>query len=157
LPRALAGAAIALLLLSEGPPTAAAEPESAAPPPEPGVELDRLLKLPDSFSTDRDGRHGGATRLEWRRRFAEARAAIDEAETELKRAERELDEMANDSASWNVAPPGATEPQSGPLSFRLREEIRRRREEKERAEKDLRALEVRADMLGVPADWRGPE
>jgi len=156
-PRALAGVAIVSLLLSEGPPTAAAEPESAPPPSAPGVELDRLLRLPDSFNNEQSGRYGGATRLEWLRRFAEARTAIDEAETELERVERELDEMAKGSASWNVAAPGATDPQSGPLSFRLREEIRRQREEKERAEKELRALEVRADMLEVPVDWRGSE
>lgn len=155
--RALAGLAIVSLLLSEGPPAAATEPESAPPPPAPGVELDRLLKLPDSFNNDQSGRYGGATRLEWLRRFEEARTAIDEAETEVKRIERELDEMANDSASWSVAAPGTSDPQSGPLSFRLREELRSQREEKERLEKELRALEVRADMLGLPADWRGSQ
>jgi hypothetical protein len=168
LSRALAGVAIAALLLLDAHPTAAVDPEPApppsapdpertSPPPGPGVDLDRLLKLPDSFNKDQTGRRGGATRPEWQSRFAEARAAIDEAETGLKRAEQELDDMANDSSSWNVAAPGATDPQSGPISFRLREEIRRQREEKERAEKELRALGVRADMLGVPADWRVSE
>jgi hypothetical protein len=156
--RGLVGAAIATLLLSTGVlflgvRASADNGEPSAPPPAPSVELDRLFELPDSFSSHTE-RLGGAIRPEWLLLFREARAAVTEAEDNLRQAEQELDQLANDSSSWNVSPPGAGEPNSGPLSFRLRQDIRRFREDEERARKALRALEVRADLAGVPAGWR---
>ena len=131
-------------------------PPSTAPSTAPSVELDRLLKLPDSYGSGTE-RRGGATSQQWLNLFDEARAVVTEADDDLKRAERELDELAGDSSSWNMAPPGASDPQSGPLNYRLLQEIRHLREEQESAKTALRALEVKADLAGVPASWRVPQ
>ncbi len=63
--------------------------------------------------------------------------------------------MAGKSSNWKVAAPGA---QSGPVEnspvdYGLKQEIRRKREEVERAERSLRDLIVEANLAGVPEDW----
>ncbi len=70
----------------------------------------------------------------------------------------DLGEVAGDSGQWSVAAPGTTpNPENTPLSYKLRQEIRRQREEVERAERRLRALEIEADLAEVPAEWRAPD
>ena len=53
-----------------------------------------------------------------------------------------------------MSAPGTTTPENSPLSFKLRVEIKRRREEITQAERELRKLEIEADLADVPADWR---
>ena len=56
-----------------------------------------------------------------------------------------------------MAAPGAQPTaENSPVSYKLRQEIRRQREEVGRAERRLRELEVEASLAGVPAEWRGP-
>lgn len=117
------------------------------------VRLERLLELPSSIDYTVE-RRGSATRGEWRERFRETRASLDHARTALEKAQRELEGMAEDSEAWQLAPPGATEATNAPLSYRLRQEIRRQRAEVRRAEQRLRELEVEAELAGVPPDWR---
>ena len=121
----------------------------------PSVSLDRLLRLPDSLDVSVE-RRGGSTRGEWRSRFEAARAAIENERAALALAQAELDEVASTSA-WQVGPPipgSNANPDQTPLDFRLRQEIRRHRDEIERLERQLRALEVEANLAEVPADWR---
>ena len=40
------------------------------------------------------------------------------------------------------------------MSYKLRQDIRRQREDVGRAERRLRELEVEASLAGVPAEWR---
>ena len=57
-----------------------------------------------------------------------------------------------------MAPPGVSNaggPTNSPLSFRLRQELLRKREDLEAAERSLRDLRIEADLVGVPVDWRG--
>jgi len=41
-----------------------------------------------------------------------------------------------------------------PLDFKLRQEMRRQREDVEHAERHLEELTVEANLAGVPEDWR---
>lgn len=130
------------------PPAAEAKPAS--------VPLDQLLKLPDSFS----GRappllRAGATQKEWQGRFRTAREKIQDARVALARVERELEETASESSSYQIAMPNQPASTDGStLSFRLSQELKRRREQLGRAEADLQDLEIQANLAGVPEDWR---
>ena len=117
------------------------------------VELERLLRLPDSFDAGGE-RRAGSTATDWRSRFQKARNDVDVARQGLQLAQEELESLAGDSGSYQMAAPGATELQNSPISFRLRQDIRRQREELERGEKRLRALTVEANLADVPEDWR---
>lgn len=139
------------LLAGAGVSTAAeADPPISAPP----VELDQLLKLPDSLDLETP-RHGGATRSEWRSRFAEARKALEEARAALEAAQHELEALAGEKAGWQMSAPGVqvTNPENSPISYELRQEIRRQRDEIERFEGRLRELGVEAKLAGVPDEW----
>lgn len=120
--------------------------------------LDDLLRLPSGFETQATERPvAGASEEEWRRRFTRAERSIAEAREKLAATKRELDGMAETggASQWSVAPPGASAQQStSPLSFKLRQELQRNREDLETAEKALRELRIEADLAGVPADWR---
>jgi hypothetical protein len=133
-------------------PGATGETEPAADPG-PEVGLDKLLRLPNSFEADID-RRGGATASEWRLRFDKARGGVDEAKEKLVKAEKELDQISGSSTSWQVSAPGASDPQTSPLSLRLRQEVKAHRAEIEQAERELRSLDVAADLAAVPAEWR---
>jgi hypothetical protein len=100
-------------------------------------------------------RRGGHTRDEWRERFDDARGEIDEHRAALDRARAELKEMVGEKGSWQMAAPGmpAAAAEDTPVSYQLREEIRRERDEMDRAEKRLRELEVEASLAGVPREW----
>ena len=135
---------------------AAAEGEVAVPKADaPAVALDDLLRLPSGFDSRPGGRYGGAGEGEWRSRFEKMEAEVEEVREKLARARAEYDATASDSEQWQVAPPGANNPQTSPLSFRLREEMRKLREELELVEKKQRDLEIEANLAGVPEDWRG--
>lgn len=118
------------------------------------VELEKLLKLPDSLDYAVEQR-GGATRAEWLERFQEARASVEEAEAALRRSQAELEEVASSSGAWQVAPPGVSTPTTEqPLDYRLRQDIRRKKREVEAAERRLQDLTIEANLAGVPDDWR---
>ena len=117
------------------------------------VELERLLQLPESFDAGGE-RRGGASESEWRGRFLKAREDVDATRHSLDEAQKQLESLAGDTGSYQVAAPGATDPQNSPVSFQLRQEIRRHREELGRAEKRQRALDVQANLADVPEPWR---
>ena len=126
--------------------------QAADPAPE-TVELERLLKLPESFDAGGE-RLGGGTAADWRSQFREARGELEKAQEALKAAQEELESLAGESSQYQVAAPGTVTPELSPVSYRLREEIRRQREEVVRGEKRLRSLEIRANLANVPPDWR---
>jgi hypothetical protein len=152
--RRLAPIALALAAASLAAPLAAEEsaPADAAP----RLGLDELLKLPDDYGAEEAVR-GGATAAEWRRRFRDARAEVEGAQERLARTQGELEQVAQGSDQWQVAAPGASQPENSPMSYKLREELRRQRDEVARAERRLRDLEVEANLADVPDAWRRPE
>jgi hypothetical protein len=129
--------------------------KGSAPP----VGLDALLKLPsDTAPPTVQPSRGGYTRQEWRERFATARGELSQAERRLADAQEELGELASGTSSWQVAAPGGAagaSGENGPLSYSLREQIRRSREEIEAAEQALTELRVEANLAGVPTEWTG--
>lgn len=134
-------AALAALATASG---AAAQPD-----------LDRLLKLPESMRYSAE-KKGGATRTEWRGRFAEARASVTEGEKALEKAQKEQASVAGSKSEWQFTPPGlpAQSDQDSTTSFQLRQEVKRKRDEVDRARARLRELDVEANLAGIPADWR---
>lgn len=133
-----------------------AQESSPEPAQAPAVELDRLLKLPDARSLEAPVRRGGATRREWQARFQTALDELEQARSALASAQHELEELAGQSEQWQIGAPGADPgaAANSPLSYRLRQEIRRQREEVERSERRLRELEVEARLAGVPEEWQ---
>ena len=120
----------------------------------PKVDLGRLLKLPDSYAKPTESRRGMG-RSEWEVRFESVRLELAESQAALEAAQTELGNAAGDSSQWSVAAPGTSpNPENTPLSYKLRQEIRRNREIIERSEKKLRSLEIEADLAEVPANWR---
>jgi hypothetical protein len=118
------------------------------------VSLDRLLTLPAAFNVD-PGKKGGATRAEWNSRFAAAEAEVEGAKAELEESLGKLDELAGEASNWKVAAPGVqiNPDDESPLNFGLRQEIRRRRENVERTERELRNLTIEASLAGIPEHW----
>ena len=158
-------ALIVVLALLWAPPTAFGEDatlskEPTGVEPVPPVGLDQLLRLPDSYSLGGAGKAdtevAGSNAPEWRERFAEADARVDQAKAQLAKAQKTLASNASDSSQWNLSAPGvkATTTKDSTTGLPLRQQIRRSREEVEAAERDKRALEVEADLAGVPAQWR---
>ena len=128
-------------------------PDGTGRPP---VSLDRLLELPSGLDYGVEER-GGRTPGEWRSEFRTLRARLAYEERQLEAAQAELQKIAGSSSSWSVGPPipGATAANSeAPLDYRLRQEINRHKGEIEALERALRALEVEANLAGVPAQWR---
>lgn len=122
--------------------------------------LDALLSVPKDYLEPRGRRVGGAGEDEWRRRFAQAHKRLERAQAALDETKGALDNAAEGSGAsqWAVAPPGAggggSSPADSPLSFKLRQEMVRNREQLESAERALRDLRIEADLAGVPPDWR---
>jgi hypothetical protein len=141
----------------EGPQDAAPGPpqvERTAPgPAAETVDIDKLLRLPDGFGAEED-RRTGASPATWRNRFADAREDIEAAKKALAKSEKELESASGGSSTWQVSAPGSDSPQTSPLSFRLRQDVKEHREEIIRAERRLRALAVEADLASVPPGWR---
>jgi len=139
--------AIALLALP-----AAALAQEADPA---AVPLDRLFKLPAAAPSPSSAEE--ADRERWRERFAAQHRDLRLARENLASSQRQLEELAEGSDSWQITAPGANpSPENSPLSYKLRQDIRRQREEVDRAERALRDLEVEASLAGVPAEWRRP-
>ncbi len=160
--------ALALLVFAIARPAATEEGESADSSPDPAgpstdaqaapaVGLDALLRLPSGPVPSAQPGGANPDRERWESRFAAVRADLAEAQSGLATAQSQLESMAKDSESWQMAAPGAQhDPETSPISFKLRNEIRERREEIARAERRLRELEVEASLAGVPAEWRRP-
>ncbi|HEX5065950.1 MAG TPA: hypothetical protein VFY49_07540 [Myxococcota bacterium] len=149
------GATLALLVAG----AAQADPPPPAPPGKaPAVGLDSLLKLPPAGSAVGEARVGGATRQEWEQRFATARGDVDAAQKAIDKAQQELGELAKGTENWQMSAPGAqaANAENSPVSYRLRQEIRKQREELGSAERRLTDLEVEANLAGVPEDWIRP-
>jgi hypothetical protein len=127
-----------------------------------GPGLDALLHVPSRFLEGESSSVAGAGESEWRRRFDKAYDDLDEARALLERTKQELDGVAEGggASQWSVAAPGGGAPAGGagstsPLSFKLRQELKRNRELVEQAERSLRELRIEADLAGVPSSWRG--
>ena len=152
--------ALALSLLLAAVPASSQNPDQATPEVSAGdpprVELDQLLKLPSTLDYSVEKR-GGRTEGEWRSRFRELRTALEAEEEGLDLAEEDLERVAGTSDAWSVAPPmpgmGAAAADA-PLDYRIRQTINRHRQEIERLERQIRELEVEANLALVPEDWR---
>ena len=125
-----------------------------------GPGLDALLQVPSDYLAPRGRTVGGVGEQEWRRRFALAHKQLRGAQSALDEIKQSLGEASEGSGAsqWAVAPPGVSNaggPTNSPLSFRLRQELVRKREDLEAAERSLRDLRIEADLVGVPVDWRG--
>ena len=136
------------------------EAEARTPEPVPGLDghdvgLDQLLRLPSDLDFERERRRG-ATAEQWRTRFESSRQELETAKRELRDARSKLDEMAGGGggAQWKMAPPGSNQTEASPISFKLREDIRRGKEQVLEAERQQRALIIEADLAGVPETWR---
>jgi len=125
---------------------------------QPEVDLDRLLRLPDSYEAGgaQDQKRGGASELEWRERFREAHSALEEAEAALQQSQAELEHAASETGNYQVSAPGVTNPQNSPVNFGLQQKIREQRATIDERRRTLRKLEIDADLAGVPANWREP-
>ncbi len=139
-------------------PGADAPPPSGGAPPPSGasdVGLDQLLRLPNSLDF-KEERRGGGGAADWRRRFAESELAVLEARKKLDEAEIALSEAGTaGGGQWQIAPPGQqASSEAGPISIKLREDLRRARTGLEEAERQHRALVVEADLAEVPMAWR---
>jgi hypothetical protein len=150
--------AVALLLLLPAASASSQEPAAseASEGEAPQVELDQLLKLPSMLEYSVEKR-GGLTPGEWRTRFQELRTALEAEREALELAESDLERVAGSADAWQVAPPmpGMTGASSeAPLDFRIRQTINRHRQEIDRLERQLRELEVEANLAMVPDDWR---
>ena len=151
---------LALLLLLAAAPASSQEPEPVAPETSraaaPQVDLDQLLKLPSTVDYSVEKR-AGLTPGEWRTRFQWLRTALEAEREALALAESELERIAGSADAWQVGPPvpGMSAGSSdAPLDFRIRQAINRHRHEIERLERQLRELEVEANLAMVPEDWR---
>jgi hypothetical protein len=137
-------------------PAATGDPEPSATPE---VPLERLFKLPDSVATpSSEPRRGGKTRAEWQARFQQAKTDLETARRTLEETRKELEEVAPDAA-WAVTAPGLPvdpQPAEKSIDFRLRQQIRRQREDVERAERRVEELGIEANLAEVPEDWRTP-
>ncbi|MGI9431971.1 MAG: hypothetical protein ACR2PQ_07145 [Myxococcota bacterium] len=141
-----------------------AGPVAAESPAEPGAipsgesspTLDRLLELPSGLNYG-GGEKGGMTPGEWRVRYQELRGALAYEEKVLADAQAQMDKVASTTSAWTLAAPipGASAGNSdAPLDYQLRQQIQRHKNEIEHLERALRELDVRADLAGVPAEWR---
>jgi hypothetical protein len=126
-------------------------------------DLDDLLHLPSGFDGAGSRRVAGTTETEWRRRFSTATAELAEAKAELDQTKKELDGVAEGggASQWSVAAPGSGGAEGGqsnsPMSFKLRQQLKRNRERIETAERSMRELKIEADLAGVPPGWRIPK
>lgn len=157
------GVALALLAAA----AVAAEPAEPAKPaaggaaaPQAGtsVGLDSLLRLPPSGAPAEQPRAAGATRQEWQQRFATAHGDVEAAKKAIDQAQQELEKIVHGTDAWQMSAPGTPAgTENSPVSYKLRQELRRQREELAAAEKRLTELEVEANLAGVPSDWIAPE
>jgi hypothetical protein len=125
--------------------------EDATAPP---MSLDDLMRLPSAIEPTPQVRKGGATRREWQVRFEEAHAEIEDAKAELSASQRELEQLASGD-QWKMGAPGAPAgTENSPVSFKLREQMRRQRDGVAAAERRLTELRIEAGLAGVPEEWQ---
>jgi hypothetical protein len=139
----------------ESPPSDTAAADAVVELPQAGVSLDRLLTLPSAMPIESSER-GGRTRADWSSRFSEARAEVVSAQEDLDEALDRLSEVVGKTSNWKVAAPGAGQANpndNSPTNYGLKQEVRGKREDLERAERQLRDLSVKANLAGVPEDW----
>ncbi len=130
----------------------------------PVIGLDKLMKLPDSYSAPALERRGkGLSAEQWRDRFAAADRDVIRAEKDLRNAQAALEKLAGSTSSWQMSAPGmlgggtaGADGETGPVSFRLREAVRARKVVVEEAKRARRELVVEANLASVPDDWRSP-
>jgi hypothetical protein len=150
----IALAALSVALAAAAPGASGQAPEA----PVAEVPLENLLKLPESVVTtpSSEPRRGGKTRAEWLARFEQALADLAKARQSLEDSRKELAEVAPDQA-WSMTAPGLpaqASPSETSIDFRLRQQMRKQRDEVERAEHQLDELSVEANLAGVPEEWR---
>ena len=147
----------ALAWAAQADPTSSSSQDPAPEGGKPPVDLDSLLRLPPSATPAAEARAGGATRQDWEQRFATARADVEAAQKAIDKAQQELGQMARGTDSWQMSAPGAPAgSENSPMSYRLRQELRRERDELAGAERRLTELEVEAKLAGVPEEWTRP-
>jgi hypothetical protein len=119
------------------------------------VGLDALLRLPEQSPKPETESAGVGDRKEWEARFAAARTELELAREALAASQAELGELAVDGNAWQMAPPGAgANTENSPVSYKLRQDIRRQRGDVEQAERALTELRIEANLAGVPEDWQ---
>lgn len=147
---------VALCAVLLGLVAAAVRGDEQKAPPSP-VDLESLLRLPPDLPPTDAPNAGGLSRERWEERFASAHAELRNAQNRVQETQRELEDIASNSENWQIAAPGAQPTaDNSPLSYKLRQELRRRREEVEKAERSLRELQTEASLAGVPEEWRRP-
>jgi hypothetical protein len=148
--------ALLLILQVAVSPARAEDPATAATDAVPSpVGLDALLRLPAQRPIPEAEPKGTVDRKEWQERFTAARGELEAARGALVESQAELEELASDSNAWQMAPPGASANiENSPVSYRLRQEIRRQREEVAQAERALTELRIEANLAGVPEAWQ---
>ncbi len=84
---------------------------------------------------------------------------MEAAKAALEESLQKLQDLAGEASNWKVGAPGVqiNPDDETPLNYGLRQEIRRRREDVERTERDLRDLVIEANLAGVPEHWYRPE
>jgi hypothetical protein len=135
---------------------AGSEPAAGEPAPAPPVAYDALFKLPDTGTVPAPSEAATLDRKRWEERFAAVRGDVDTAKADLAKSQAQLESMARKTENWQMAAPGAAQQnaENSPVSYKLRQDIRRQREDVDRAERRLRELEVEASLAGVPPEWR---
>ena len=148
--------ALLLILQVAAFPARAEDPSEAATDAVPSpVGLDALLRLPAQGPAPAQEPIGAADRKKWEVRFATARTDLEVAREELAASQAELGELASGGNAWQMAAPGAgANAENSPLSYKLRQDIRRQREDVEQAERALTELRIEANLAGVPEDWQ---
>ena len=148
--------ALLLILQVAAFPARAEDPSEAATDAVPSpVGLDALLRLPAQGPAPAQEPVGVADRKKWEVRFATARTDLEVAREALAASQTELGELASGGNAWQMAAPGAgANAENSPLSYKLRQDIRRQREDVEQAERALTELRVEATLAGVPEDWQ---
>ena len=98
-----------------------------------------------------------SSRKDWEARFGQARDDLATARRGLAESQHQLEALAAESENWQIAAPGASRTaDNSPISYKLSQDIRRGREDVERAERRLRELQTEASLAGVPAQWQQP-
>jgi hypothetical protein len=146
---------VLVALLGVGALSAGAEEPVAPAEAPPAVGLDQLLRLPKSAGGGVERKAvAGVSREQWRTRYSLLKDSLVDERRKLDSAMQELQEIAGDTSSWQMAAPGVGASRGdAPLSFRLRQEIRQGREEIERLERSLKDLLIEAELAGVPVEW----
>lgn len=134
-------------------------PDTPAQNPAPPVAYDALFRLPSDTEPHPQPAGAPLDRKRWEDRFAASRGDLDNARSQLAKAQADLEALAHKTDSWQMAAPGAQPTaENSPVSYKLRQDIRKYREDVGRAERRLRELEVEASLAGVPPEWqKAPE